>query len=82
MSDEKRRSGDADGLPGRIAIEFRILQAGPKTAARAELRNLEAFMQKHQFKPVVDKVYPLSQLEAALTQLRTGQFMGKIVVTL
>jgi NADPH:quinone reductase-like Zn-dependent oxidoreductase len=39
-------------------------------------------MQKHRIKPVVDKVYPLAQLETALTQLRTGQFVGKIVVTL
>jgi NADPH:quinone reductase-like Zn-dependent oxidoreductase len=75
-------TGYGGEFPAVTLVAKTARAVGIAVGSRAELRNLEAFMQKHQIKPVVDKVYPLAQLEAALTQLRTGQFVGKIVVTL
>ncbi len=43
---------------------------------------MQAFMSKHQLKPVIDHVCRLEELERGLEQLRSGQFIGKIVVQL
>jgi NADPH:quinone reductase-like Zn-dependent oxidoreductase len=75
-------TGYGGEFPAVTLVAKTARAVGIAVGSRAELRKLEVFMQKHQIKPVVDKVYPLTQLEAALTQLRTGQFVGKIVVTL
>jgi NADPH:quinone reductase-like Zn-dependent oxidoreductase len=75
-------TGYGGEFPAVTLVAKTARAVGIAVGSRAELRNLEAFMQKHRIKPVIDHVYPLSQLETALTQLRTGRFMGKIVVTL
>jgi len=55
---------------------------GVLVGPRVRLKEMQAFMSKHRVKPVVDRVYELDQLDQALEQMRTGQFMGKIVVKL
>lgn len=75
-------TGYGGEFPAVTLVAKTARAVGIAVGSRAELRNLEAFMQKHRIKPVIEKVYPLAQLETALTQLRTGQFVGKIVVTL
>ena len=49
---------------------------------RVRLKELQAFMTRHQVKPVIEHVYRLEELDQALDQLRSGQFVGKIVVQL
>jgi NADPH:quinone reductase-like Zn-dependent oxidoreductase len=55
---------------------------GVLVGPRVRLEEMQAFMTRHRVKPVVDRVYELDQLDQALEQLRSGQFMGKIVVRL
>ena len=55
---------------------------GVLVGPRVRLREMQDFMTRHHVKPVVEKVYELDQLDAALEQLRSGQFVGKIVVRL
>jgi NADPH:quinone reductase-like Zn-dependent oxidoreductase len=49
---------------------------------RVRLKELQAFMTRHQVKPVIEHVYRVEELDQALDQLRSGQFVGKIVVQL
>jgi NADPH:quinone reductase-like Zn-dependent oxidoreductase len=49
---------------------------------RKRLQELQSFMTAHRVKPVVDHVYRLDELDKAIGQLRSGQFVGKIVVQL
>jgi len=55
---------------------------GVLVGPRVRLREMQAFMTRHRVKPVVDRVYKLEELDQALKQMRSGQFMGKIVVAL
>jgi len=49
---------------------------------RSRLKEMQAFMTRLQIKPVVDHVYRMDELDRAIEQLRSGQFVGKIVVEL
>ncbi len=55
---------------------------GILVGSRNQLKDLQAFMTRNKVKPVVDRVYSLGEYGAAVEQLRSGQFVGKIVVTL
>lgn len=52
--------------------------AGP----RKRLIEMKAFMTRHQLRPVIDRVHRLEELDQALEQMRSGQFIGKLVVQL
>jgi NADPH:quinone reductase-like Zn-dependent oxidoreductase len=71
--------GDLQTMP---LIDKAAHVAGISVGSRRQLRELQSFMTKHEVKPLVEHVYPVEQLDAAIEQLRSGQFMGKIVVTL
>jgi len=55
---------------------------GVLVGPRVRLREMQAFMTRHQVKPVIERVYRLDELDQALEQLRSGQFVGKLVVRL
>jgi NADPH:quinone reductase-like Zn-dependent oxidoreductase len=50
--------------------------------SRADLLRMNAFIAIHHLHPVIDKSYPLEQFDAALKQMSTGDFIGKIVLRL
>jgi NADPH:quinone reductase-like Zn-dependent oxidoreductase len=43
---------------------------------------MNRFIQKHKIHPAVDRVYRFDQIEAAIAQLKSGDFVGKIVLEL
>lgn len=51
---------------------------GPRNAFVA----MCAFMQAHRVHPVIDRVYPFEDFEAAARHLKSGNFVGKIVLAL
>jgi NADPH:quinone reductase-like Zn-dependent oxidoreductase len=55
---------------------------GVVVGPRVRLKEMQDFMTRHRVRPVVDRVYELDELESALGQLRSGQFVGKLVVRL
>jgi NADPH:quinone reductase-like Zn-dependent oxidoreductase len=55
---------------------------GVLVGPRVRLKEMQAFMTRHHVKPVIEREYTLEQLDQALEQLRSGQFIGKIVVRL
>jgi NADPH:quinone reductase-like Zn-dependent oxidoreductase len=48
----------------------------------ADYLRMLAFMKSHHLHPLIERVFPLNDYEAALKMMATGQFMGKIVLTL
>ncbi len=62
------------------AIMRRIRIAGIMTDCRRALRDLVSFVEERELRPVVDKVFPLTELPAALAWMRGGAHFGKIVL--
>jgi NADPH:quinone reductase-like Zn-dependent oxidoreductase len=48
----------------------------------ADYLRMLAFMKSHHLHPLIERVFQLNDYEAALQMMATGQFMGKIVLTL
>jgi NADPH:quinone reductase-like Zn-dependent oxidoreductase len=49
---------------------------------KEDLALLAELMESGKVKPVVDKVYPLDEIQAAMTYLETGRARGKVVITI
>jgi len=75
-------SGYGGEFPALTLLEKTARAVGISVGSRAQLKQLEAFMLKHEIKPPIARVYSHAQLDEALTQMRAGQFVGKIVVAL
>ena len=62
------------------AVMRRIRIAGVMTDCRRALRDLVAFVEKRSLRPVVDRVFPLDELPAALDLMERGGHFGKIAL--
>jgi NADPH:quinone reductase-like Zn-dependent oxidoreductase len=47
-----------------------------------DFRDMLAFVEKHQIKPVIEKTFPLAQAKEALLYLEKQHSFGKVVVTI
>ncbi len=71
-----------------VTTEFEILPVvgknisihGQTCGNHADQKAMQAFMDQHQIKPVVDKVFPFAEADKALGAILQGQHFGKIVV--
>ncbi|MBM7647005.1 NADPH:quinone reductase-like Zn-dependent oxidoreductase [Scopulibacillus daqui] len=45
-----------------------------------EFHEMIAFIDKHEIRPVIDSVYPLSETNAALEKIKKGRQFGKIAI--
>lgn len=50
--------------------------------SRADFLRMNAFIERHRLRPVVERVVPLEQFADALKQMESGNFVGKIVLRL
>ena len=55
---------------------------GVFVGSRADLVRMNVFMSKHRLHPIIDRVYPLEQFDEALKHMKSGNFVGKIVLRL
>jgi NADPH:quinone reductase-like Zn-dependent oxidoreductase len=55
---------------------------GVYVGSRADYQRMSAFIDEHRLQPVIDKVFPLDQFDAALQHLRTGNPVGRVVLKL
>lgn len=62
------------------AVMRRIRIAGVMTDCRRALSDLVAFIEERELRPVVDRVFPLAELPAALDFMERGAHFGKIVL--
>lgn len=78
--------GGLSGYDGQIpAVSLLMRQAraqGIYVGSRADYLRMSAFITSHRLKPVIEREFPLADYEAALELLESGNFVGKIVLSL
>lgn len=78
--------GGLTGYDGNVSslglIMKRARASGIFVGSRADYLRMSDFVVKHGIRPVIEKVYPLDQYEAALRHLASNDFVGKIVLRL
>lgn len=78
--------GGLAGYDGRFraaALINRSVRAqGIYVGSRADFMRMNAFIEKHRLRPVIERVVPLEQYPDALKQMADSNFVGKIVLRL
>ena len=78
--------GGLTGYGGNIPALGLMLKAaraqGVYVGSRADYLRMSAFIVEHRMHPVIDRVFPLEQYEAALQHMASGNFVGKVILRL
>lgn len=78
--------GGLTGFDGQVpAIQLLLKTArvqGIYVGSRADYRRMAEFIGQREFHPAIDRVFPLEEYAAALAHMESGDFVGKIVLTL
>jgi NADPH:quinone reductase-like Zn-dependent oxidoreductase len=78
--------GGLSGYDGSISAWGLLAKSaraqGVFVGSRADYLRMNAFITEKKLHPVIDRVLPLEQFDAALKALQSGKFVGKIVLTL
>ena len=75
-------SGDQPPADLRRIFIRQLQIIGSTLGNRQEMVNLLAFCERHQIRPVIDRVFPMQQAHAALDMLSASQQFGKIALDL
>jgi NADPH:quinone reductase-like Zn-dependent oxidoreductase len=75
-------SNPAPELPLRDVVMRHIIVGGMAVGSVAQLRDLVTFVERHGIRPVIDRVYPLSELGDAFRYQLSGAHLGKIAVSI
>jgi NADPH:quinone reductase-like Zn-dependent oxidoreductase len=73
-------SGFGGNVPVMILLNANITAAGIYVGSRADVEALNAFIDAHHVKPVIDKVYAFDDAAAAFAALEKGESFGKTVI--
>ncbi|MEC1970125.1 zinc-binding dehydrogenase [Bacillus cereus] len=73
-------SGDTIELPLRALFYNQIDIMGTSMGSREEFNEMIKFIEKHQIKPIIDKVYSLEEAISALSRMEIGEQFGNIVL--
>ncbi|HEY7642777.1 MAG TPA: NAD(P)-dependent alcohol dehydrogenase [Steroidobacteraceae bacterium] len=72
-----------DGAISAVGLLNKTANArGIFVGSRADYLRMSKFIVEHRLHPVIDRVFPLDQYEAALQHLRTGNPVGRVVLKL
>jgi NADPH:quinone reductase-like Zn-dependent oxidoreductase len=72
-----------DGSLSAVGLLNKTANArGIYVGSRADYLRMSAFIVEHRLHPVIDRVFPLDQYEAALEHLRNGNPVGRVVLKL
>jgi NADPH:quinone reductase-like Zn-dependent oxidoreductase len=72
-----------DGTISAVGLLSKTANArGIYVGSRADYLRMSAFIVEHRLHPVIDRVFPLDQYDAALQHLRTGNPVGRVVLKL
>jgi NADPH:quinone reductase-like Zn-dependent oxidoreductase len=78
--------GGLTGYDGQVpAINLLLKTAraqGIYVGSRADYLRMGEFIAERKLRPAIDRVYPLENYDTALKQMESGDFVGKIVLTL
>ena len=72
-----------DGTISSLGLLNKTASArGVYVGSRVDYQRMSAFIDEHKLHPVIDKVFPLDQFDAALEHLRNGNPVGRVVLKL
>jgi NADPH:quinone reductase-like Zn-dependent oxidoreductase len=69
-------------IPAYSLMGRNATASGIYVGSRADFEALNAFLEKHQFKPVIDKVFDFENAQAAYDYMDSGALFGKVVIRL
>jgi NADPH:quinone reductase-like Zn-dependent oxidoreductase len=75
-------SGFDETIPAVPVLNKIIRVQGVYTGSRADYMRMSEFMTVHHIKPVIARTYPLEKYPEAVKELQTGNYSGKLVMTL
>jgi len=75
-------SGYGSDLPTDAIMWINATASGVYVGSRADFEAMNAFIAKHQLRPLIDRVFPFEQASAAFDYLESGSFVGKVVIQL
>ena len=75
-----RTRGDIPAIPPRLIYWKQLTILGTTMGSREEFLSMVDFMEKKNIKPVVDKTFPLEELENAMSYMESGSQFGKILL--
>jgi NADPH:quinone reductase-like Zn-dependent oxidoreductase len=72
-----------DGMISSLGLLNKAASArGVYVGSRVDYQRMSAFIDERKLHPVIDKVFPLEQFDAALEHLRNGNPVGRVVLKL
>jgi len=75
-------TGNPKGLDLRKGFFRQINILGTTMGSPADFAGMTAFVAQHKITPVIDRVFPLAETEAALRHMDSGAQFGKIVLSI
>lgn len=75
-----RTAGDITNIPTRLLYWKQISIHGTTMGTRDEFLSMLDFVESRKLKPVIDKVFPLEQIEEAVKRMEQGDQFGKIIL--
>jgi D-arabinose 1-dehydrogenase-like Zn-dependent alcohol dehydrogenase len=75
-------SGSAGPIPTRGLSSRDIRFSSFFVGSRADFEEMNRFMEGHQIRPVIDRIFEFDEAAQAFDFIQSGDFMGKVVIRL
>lgn len=75
-------SGFGGDIPAMALVRDNVTASGIYVGSRANFEAMNAFIEKNQIRPVIDRVYELDEASAAYRRIEAGAHFGKVVLKL
>jgi NADPH:quinone reductase-like Zn-dependent oxidoreductase len=75
-----RTAGNITNIATRLLYWKQISIHGTTMGTRDEFLSMIDFIESRKLRPVIDKVYPLEEINEAMTRMENGDQFGKIVL--
>ncbi|HEV7138817.1 MAG TPA: NAD(P)-dependent alcohol dehydrogenase [Steroidobacteraceae bacterium] len=75
-------SGFGGDIPARMLMHANATVSGIYVGSRANFEAMNAFIERHRIRPVIDRVYALDEALAAYERVDAGRHLGKVVIKL
>ncbi len=73
-------SGYGSDIPTDALMWINATASGVYVGSRQDFEAMNAFISEHEIRPLIDRVFEFEQAQAAFDYLKSGNFMGKIVI--
>ena len=75
-------AGFGGDIPAMALLHSNATASGIYVGSRANFEAMNAFIERHRIRPVIDRVYELDDALAAYQRIEAGQHLGKVVIKL